>query len=220
MLIAHPAIGAVLAAEAVLGEMLAVAEQLDLLRFDLGQVVWMHACPPEIRVLEILVGAVAQHMRDVGADEGRGEIAAGTEAINHRRCRAEQERESRACFLSRGFGLLPLGDVGPRAGDLDRHALLVADNVLAIVHPEIGTVLAPDAILDRPLVALRQAIDPGIDARDIVRVNAVTPKIRVADIFGRRAAEQPGDAVADEGRFVIAGCPPAVDHGRRGVQQA
>ena len=37
LLVAHPAIGAILAAEAVFGEMLAVAEQLDLLRLDLGK---------------------------------------------------------------------------------------------------------------------------------------------------------------------------------------
>ena len=42
----------------------------------------MHARAPEIGILQILVGAVAEHMRDVGTDEGRGEVAACAEAVD------------------------------------------------------------------------------------------------------------------------------------------
>ncbi len=51
-------------------------------------------------------------------------------------------------------------------------------------------------------------------------MNAIAPKIRIVEIFGGRAAEQPCDAVADEGGLVVAGCVPAVDDRGRGVQQA
>ena len=43
LLVAYPAIGAILAAEAVLGEMLAVAKQLDLFGLDLGKIIRMDA---------------------------------------------------------------------------------------------------------------------------------------------------------------------------------
>ena len=61
LLVAHPAIGAVLLAEAVFGEMLARLEQLRLLRLDLGKIVGMDVGAPEVRVLQIFLGAVAQH---------------------------------------------------------------------------------------------------------------------------------------------------------------
>ena len=48
LLVADPDIGAVLLAEAVLGQVLAVFEQLDLLRLDLGEVVGMNVGPPEV----------------------------------------------------------------------------------------------------------------------------------------------------------------------------
>ena len=120
------------------------------------------------------------------------EIAAGAKAVDHRRGGAEQERQSRARLFSRRLGLLALGDVGPRADDLDGLALGVAHHVLPVVHPEIGAVLAADAILDRSLVALEHPIDPGIDARDIVGVNAVPPQIGVLEIFARACSRTAG----------------------------
>ena len=87
--------------------------------------------------------------------------------------------------------------------------------VLLVVHPEIGAVGTADAILDRPLVVLlKSAVDPGIDAGDVVGVNAIAPKIGIVEIFRGRAAEQPGDAVAHEGGLEIAAGHSAIEHRR------
>ena len=51
LLIAHPAIGAVLLAEAILGDMAAVLEQLGLLGLDGGKVLGMDAGAPEVGIL-------------------------------------------------------------------------------------------------------------------------------------------------------------------------
>ena len=98
LLVADPAIGAVLLAEAVLGQVFARSEQLGLLRLDLGKIIGMHMAPPEIGVLHIFLGAVAQHRLDAGADEGRREIAGRGEAVDHRRAprRARDRVRSRA----------------------------------------------------------------------------------------------------------------------------
>ena len=145
---------------------------------------------------------------DIGADEGRREIAACGKAVDHRRSRAEQQVEPRARdLLPRLLGFLALGDVGPRADDLDRLALCVAHDLLPVVHPEIGAVRAADAILDRALVALEHPVDPGSNARHVVRVNVVTPEIGVLEIFARGAAEQSGDALAHVSGLVIVTLP-------------
>ena len=89
LLVADPAIGAVLLAEPVFGEMLTGLEQPRLLGLEGLEIVGMDVPPPEIGVLEIFVGAVAEQAVDVVADEGGGEIAAGLEAVDHRRRGAE-----------------------------------------------------------------------------------------------------------------------------------
>ena len=56
LLVAHPAIDAVLLAEAVFGDVRALLEQLGLLGLDRGKILRMDAGPPEIGVLQIFVG--------------------------------------------------------------------------------------------------------------------------------------------------------------------
>ena len=94
LLVADPAIGAVLLAEAIFGEMLARSEQLDLLRFDFGEILGMHVATPEIGILQVFLGAIAQHRLDTGADEGGREIAGRGETVDHHRGRAEQQHRA------------------------------------------------------------------------------------------------------------------------------
>ena len=140
LLVAHPAIGTVLLAEAIFGEMLAGPEQLDLLRLDLGEIVGMHMAPPEIRVLQIFIGAVAQHQLDAGADEGGREIAGRGETVDHTGAAPSRQIEPLARALTGILGLFAFRDVGPGADDLDGLALGVAHHMLLVVHPEIGAV--------------------------------------------------------------------------------
>ena len=219
LLVGEPAIGAVLAAEAVFHKMLSGPEQLGLFDLDVRQVVRMHARAPEVCLVKIVLRRVAQHGTDAGADEGRGEVAVSIEAVNDNGRGAEQHIDALSRRLARDLGLLTLGDVRPRPGDLDRLALLVAHDLLAVMHPEIGAVRTADAIFDRPRVALVRSLNPGVDARNIIRMNVVAPKMRIGEIFAGAAAEQAIDAVADKGRLVIALRRAAVDNGRRGVQK-
>ncbi len=62
LLIADPDIGSVLLAETVLGQVLAVLEQLGLLGFDLRKVVGMNVRSPEVWRRQILIGAEPQHV--------------------------------------------------------------------------------------------------------------------------------------------------------------
>jgi hypothetical protein len=90
----------------------------------------MHALAPEIRIVEIFTHGVAEQARDVVADEDRGEIVFGLEAVDHSRRRAEQARQLYLCrgfdrsemltlsffVLARCFGQDTLDDVGHFSG--------------------------------------------------------------------------------------------------------
>ena len=84
LLVVHPAIRAVLLAEAIFDDVFAGLEQHVHLGFDARQILRVHPLAPEIRVLEIFGCGVAEQPRDVFADEGRREIALGLEAVDHR----------------------------------------------------------------------------------------------------------------------------------------
>jgi len=103
LLVVHPAIGAVLVAEAIFESLLAYIEQRVHLRLDTLEVVGVHVLPPEIWIVEILVGGVAEQVLDVVADEGRREVVFGLEAVDHGRRRGQ---EARRAFLRRSFGVL------------------------------------------------------------------------------------------------------------------
>ncbi len=219
LLVADPAIRAILLAEAIFRQVLAGPEQLDLLRFDLREVIGMHMATPKIRIFEIFIRGVSQHLPNAGAHESGREISAGDETVDNNRGGAQQQVEPLARALLGLLCLLACRDVRPRADDLDWLSLRVAHNVLLVVHPEIGAIRAADAILDRALVALEHLINPSTNAGDIVRVHAIAPKIGVVEIFSRATAKQSGDALAHEGGLEIAARHSAVDHRRRGVEQ-
>jgi hypothetical protein len=60
LLVPDPAIGAVLLGEAIFGSVLALLEQDRLLSLHALDVVGMDACAPEVGVLQIFVGAIAE----------------------------------------------------------------------------------------------------------------------------------------------------------------
>ena len=114
LLVVHPAVGAVLLEEPVLDGVAALPEQLDGLGLDRGEVVGVHAAPPEIRVFQIVVRLVAEPILDVLADEGRREVARRLEAVDHRRRGRKQASDA---ILRGDQGLADLlagGDVVPR----------------------------------------------------------------------------------------------------------
>ena len=103
LLVADPAIDAVLLAEAIFGEVPPLLEELRLLGLDLGKVFRVHAGAPEVRLLQIVIGLVAQHALNIVADEGRRVIAARLEAVDHGRRAVQQQVEAGAGGV---FGLL------------------------------------------------------------------------------------------------------------------
>ncbi|MFO7477299.1 MAG: hypothetical protein R6X03_02935 [Methyloceanibacter sp.] len=77
--------------------MLATLEQCAHLGLEARQVIGVHALTPEIGVVEIFTGRVAEQPRDILADEGRREIALGFETVDHRRGGIEQPGQSGRC---------------------------------------------------------------------------------------------------------------------------
>ncbi len=102
--------------------MATLLEQCDRLGLHAGQVLRVHAAPPEIRMFEILLRCVAEPVPDVLADKGRREVAACLEAVDHRRG-AGQEVNEALLRRPQGFSkLLALCDVAPGADHFDRIA--------------------------------------------------------------------------------------------------
>jgi hypothetical protein len=219
LLVAHPAIMSVFRAEAVFGGVAVAFEQERLFRLDRIDVVGMHAGAPEGRILEIFVRAIAEQALDVLADEGRRVIAARLEAVDHRWRAIEQERKPFAGPVLGQFGGLARADVAPRAHHLRQRALLVTDEMLVVVHPAIGAVFAPEAIFDRVVALFEQGVHFALDARKIIGMHALTPEIRVFEIFASGISEQPHDVLADKARREIALCLEAIDYRRRGFEQ-
>ena len=100
LLVADPAIGAILAAEAVFERVLALDEKISDLGLDPGQIFGMDALAPEIRVIEVVARSVAEQRPNVIADEDRREIVSRLEAVDHRRRDVEQPRQP---LLHRGL---------------------------------------------------------------------------------------------------------------------
>jgi hypothetical protein len=214
LLVTHPAIGAVLLAEAIFGGMPALLEQERLLGLDRFDVVRMHARAPEVGVLQIFIGTIAEQPLDILADEGRRVVAARPEAVDHSWRGFEQEGEPRPRLVLGLFGRFTRSDIAPRAHDLDRLSLLVTHEVLLVIDPAIGTVLAAEAIFERVLTFLEQIADLGLDPREIFGVHALAPEIGIVEIFADGIAEQARDVVADEDRREIVLGLEAVDHSR------
>ena len=65
LLVADPAIGAILAAEAVFERVLALDEKISDLGLDPRQIFGMDALAPEIRVIEVVARSVAEQRPNV-----------------------------------------------------------------------------------------------------------------------------------------------------------
>ena len=179
----------------------------------------MDARAPEVGVLEIFVGAVAEQALDILADEGRGIVAACLEAVDDRGRAFEKQREAGLQGIFGLLSLLPRGDVAPRAHDLERVSLFVADHMLLIADPAIGAVLLPEAVFGGVLAVLEEFGLLGFDAGEIVRVHPLPPEVRVLQVFVGAVAEKPLDIAAHEDRRVVVPSLEAVDHGGRGIEQ-
>src|SRR5581483_3126915 len=219
LLVADPAILAVLLAEAVFRGVLALLEDLDQLGLDPIDVIWVDASAPEGWILQIFGGTIAKQPLDVLADEGRRVIVPGLERVDHRGRRLEQKRETPPRLVPGGFGGFARGDVAPGADDLLRLALLVVDEMLVVVHPAIGAVLAAEAIFDGLPPGREQVPHLLLHSCEVIGVDASAPEVRVVQIFARVVAEQALDIGADEGRREIAARREAVNHDRRGIEQ-
>ncbi len=219
LLVAHPAIDAVGLAEAVLGDVAAFFEQLGLPRLDLGEILGMDARAPEVRILQILVGLVAQHPLDVVADEGRRIGAAGLEAVDHRRGAMKQQVEARPRRVLGLLGLLARGDIAPGADDLDRLAVVAAQQILLVADPDVIAVALAEAVLGGVSALLEQLRLLGLDRGKILGMDVAAPEIGVLKIFLGAIAEQALDVLADEGRRVVAARLEAVDYRRRAFEQ-
>src|SRR5690606_28237351 len=197
--VADPAVAAVLLAEAVLDREAAVLEEPPVIVLDPGQVLRVNALAPEIRAFEVLLARIAEQLLDVPADEGRRVIARRPEAVDHGR----RAREKMLDALMRGGCRLlrrpPLGDVAPRADDLDRLTVRVADQMLDVLHPAVAAVAFPEAVLDRvaagPIEAGRLRLDRG----EIVGMHPLAPELGILEVFGGGVPEELGDVGADEG---------------------
>ena len=66
----------------------------------------MHAGPPEVGFFRYSSGLVAEHALDVVADEGRREVAACLEAVDHGRRAVQQKVEAGARGVLGLLGLL------------------------------------------------------------------------------------------------------------------
>ena len=115
--------------------------------------------------------------------------------------------------------MLAGSDVAPRANDLGRLPLLVAHEVLLVVDPTIGAILAAEAIFDRLPVSLKEGSHFGFDPRKVLGVNPFAPEVRIFEIFAGTIAKQALDIGADKGRSKVALGPEAVDRGGRGIEQ-
>ena len=220
LLVAHPAIGAVLLAEAIFGGVPVALEQESLLGFHGCHVVGMHAGAPELGILEIFVGAIAEQPLDILADESRRIVAARLEAVDHRGRGIEQKRKPLARAVLRLLGDPAGADVAPRAHDLRRAAPFASSmRCCSSLTQQYEPSFLPEAIFDDVLAGLEQLVHLGFDARQILRMHPLAPEIRVFEIFGRGITEQPRDVLADKGRREIALGLEAVDHRGRGIEQ-
>src|SRR5215831_16700517 len=148
-LVAHPAVAAVLLAEAVFAVEPLLLEQAPIGPQDAGTVLRMDAALPEIGTVEIFLAVVAEQILDVLADEGGRIVPGRLEAVDHGRRAGEQVLNALARRRRGLLRALPFADVAPGADDLGGLAVLVADQALLVRDPAVDAVLLAKAVLDR-----------------------------------------------------------------------
>ncbi|ODR95033.1 hypothetical protein AUC70_04615 [Methyloceanibacter stevinii] len=118
------------------------------------------------------------------------------------------------------LGALARTDVAPGADYFARRSLCVVDQVLLVVHPAIGAVLVTEAVFDGQIPRLEESLQIGVEALEVVGMNALAPEAGIAEIVSRRVAEQTFDIVADEGGSEVVARLEGVKHRGRGGEQA
>ena len=219
LLVDHPAVGAVLLEKPVLDRVAAFLVKLGGLGLHGGELVGVHAAPPEIRVLEVFLRLVTQPVGDVLADEGRREISCRLVAVDYCR-RARQQVHETLLRGDQGFAeLLARSDVAPRADHLDRIARRIAKHLQLVANPAIAAVPLAEPVLVAEALLLEQTRIGPEDARTVRGMDAALPEVRTVEVFLTVIPEQVLHVPAYERWRVVAGGLEAVDHRRRAGDQ-
>ena len=84
---------------------------------------------------------------------------------------------------SRLLGRLACRDIAPRPDDLRRLAVGAPDQVLLVVDPAVGAVLAAEAVLHRVDPVLEEPGNGILDSGQVVGVDPVAPEGWVLQVF-------------------------------------
>src|SRR5260221_6404702 len=219
LLVDHPAVGAFLFEKSVLDRVAAFLEQVDGLCLHRGELVGMHAAPPEIRVFEVFLRLVTQPVRDVLTDEGRRKIARRLVAVDHRWCTRQQVYET-VLRGDQGFAkLLARRDVAPRTDHLDRIARRIAEHLQLVADPAVAAILLTEAVFIAESLPLEETRISPENARAVRGMEATLPEIRTVQIFLTLISEQVLHLLHYHSRRVGAVFLETEDHRRRAGEQ-
>ena len=99
---------------------------------------------------------------------------------------------------------LPLGDVGPRADDLERMARLVGNDLECVLKPAIVPVAVPEPVLDGASALADQTEHVGQHMPGVLGMQMGGPEIRVVQHLLRRIPHDRVETLAHEGARVVA----------------
>ena len=208
-------------AEAVFERAMPLADQpLELGEHSVG-IVGMQTLDPELLIVAHLPRRVGHDRVQVLADEGAGIVARHLRGVDDGGARADQRLEvvhHGHAFAERLLRLFAIGDVGPRADDLGRAPLRVADHPERVLDPDVMAVAMAEAIFDRPSAFLDQRSHLLEYALGVLRMQPHRPEILVLEHLPGREAHDARDVLADEGAGVVARLV-GVDDGRRDRHQ-
>src|SRR4029077_6827141 len=95
-------------------------------------------------------------------------------------------------------------DIAPRAHHFERLAVRVANEMLLVADPAIGTVFLAEPIFGKMRSRLEELRMLGLYRGKVFRVNMRAPERRILQIFFGTVPEQARDVVADEGGGEVA----------------
>src|SRR5262249_53926030 len=148
LFVVYPAVAVILLEKPILDRVGTFLEQVKRLGLDGGELVGVHAVPPEIRIFQVLLRLVTEPIPDVLADEGRREIPRCLVAVDDRRSR-RQKASGAVLRWNQGFAdLLARRDVVPRAHHLDRIASRVTQQLQFVADPAVAAVLLAEAVFN------------------------------------------------------------------------
>src|SRR5215470_2803535 len=155
LLIVNPARAAILLEKSVFYCVVTLFEQLRRLGFGSGEILGVHATPPEIGIFQIFMRFVTKPVGEVFTDEGRRKISRRLVAVDHRRGRRQQAPNAILGGDERLSDLLARRDVVPGAHHLDGTASGIAKHLQLIANPAIASVLFAEAIFNAEMILLK-----------------------------------------------------------------